>query len=111
MVDFKITKKQKLLEINNEMCHNYYYLICGRIFNEEKTKCRKFKYVEWFDAFEVQDFFEKDFITENDIKEYLNNLEVPYIYYIKDYNDDNGLDEFYDYCNETIDHYNNIIGK
>jgi hypothetical protein len=33
MVDFEITKKQKILEINNDMCHNYYYLIYGRIYN------------------------------------------------------------------------------
>ena len=28
---------------------------------------------------------------------------------IKDYNDTQGLQEFYNYCNETIINYNNII--
>ena len=109
MVDFEITKQRKILEINNDMCHNYYFLIYGRIYNESKTKYKKFKYVEWFDIFDVQDFFEdKEFITEKDVKEYLNNLENGYLTSIKDYEDTKHLQEFYEYCNETINNYNNI---
>ena len=82
MIDFEITKKQKILEVNNEKCHNYYFLIYGKIYNENKTKIRKFKYIQWFDIFDVQEFFEKEFITKNDVMEYSNNLEIPYIYNI-----------------------------
>lgn len=109
MVDFEITKQQKLLEVNNDMVHNYYFLIHGRIYNEGKTRMRKFKYVLWFDIFDVQEFFEdKEYITYDDVLEYRNNLEVPYLYNIKDYNDEKGLEEFYAYCNETINDYNRI---
>ena len=109
MVDFEITKKEKIKEVNNDKCHNYYYLIHGRIYNEGKTRMRKFKYVQWFDIFDVQDFFEdKEWITQEDVREYLNNLEVPYLYNIKNYNDEKGLKEFYEYCNETIEDYNRI---
>lgn len=112
MVDFEITKKQKILEINNDMCHNYYYLIYGRIYNEDKTRMRKFKYIEWFDIFDLQEYFEKDLITKNDIKQYVDNLidnmGCSYIGDIKDYNDTQGLQEFYNYCNETIENYNKI---
>lgn len=109
MIDFKITKQTKILEINNEMCHNYYFLINGRIYNEEKTKYKKFKYVEWFDIFDVQEFFnDKEYITKEDIKDYLNNLENIYLLNIKDYNDTKNLKEFYNYCNETINNYNKI---
>ena len=98
-----------ILEINNDMCHNYYFLVYGRIYNEGKTRMRKFKYVQWFDIFDVQDFFEdKEWITQEDVREYLNNLEVPYLYNIKDYNDEKGLKEFYEYCNKTIEDYNRI---
>lgn len=77
MVDFEITKKQKLLEINNDMCHNYYYLIYGRIYNENKTRYKKFKYVEWFDIFDVQEFFEdKEYITKKDVEEYRDNIGI-----------------------------------
>lgn len=112
MVDFEITKKQKLLEINNDMCHNYYYLIYGRIYNENKTRYKKFKYVEWFDIFDVQEFFEdKEYITKKDVEEYRDNIEIPYLYNIKNYNDEKGLREFYNYCNETIEDYNKIARK
>ena len=109
MVDFKITKTQKIKEVNCDMCHNYYFLIHGRIYNEGKTRYRKFKYVVWFDIFDVQDFFEdKEIIKYDDVLEYLGNLEVPYLYNIKDYNDEKGLKNFYEYCNETIENYNKV---
>ena len=109
MIDFEITKIRKVYEQNNDMCHNYYFVICGRIYNDGKTRMRKFKYVEWFDIFDVMEFFEKDFVTKKDVREYVNNLENGYLYNIKDYNDERGLKEFYNYCNETIKNYNDII--
>lgn len=112
MVDFEITKKQKILEINNETCHNYYYLFYGRIYNENRTRCRKFKYVEWFDIFDLQEYFEKDIITRNDINIYVQNLidnmGSSYICDIKNYYDEKGLQAFYNYCNESINNYNKI---
>lgn len=108
MVNFEITKKQKILEVNNDMCHNYYFLIYGRIYNENKTRYRKFKYIEWFDIFDVMEFFNKEFITKQDIKEYLNNIENGYLTNIENYNDEKHLKEFYKYCNETIENYNKI---
>lgn len=112
MVNFEITKKQKLYEVNNDKCHNYYYLIYGRIYNENKTKYRRFKFVEWFDIFDLQEYYEKDFITNTEIKTYIDNLtnsiSCSYVDDIKDYDDEKGLKEFYNYCNETIGNYNNI---
>ena len=91
------------------MCHNYYYLIYGRIYNESKTRYRKFKYVEFFDIFDLQEYFEKDFITKEDIANYLNDIENVYLMNIKDYNDQKTINEFYAYCNETIENYNKTI--
>lgn len=109
MVDFKITKKQKILEVNNDKAHNFYFLIYGRIYNKEKTRYRKFKFVEWFDIFDLQEYFEKEYITEDDIKQYVNELiDTTNITNIKDYNDKEGLKNFYDFCNDTIRRYNNI---
>lgn len=109
MIDFKITKKQKLYEVNNEKCHNYYYLICGRIYNENKTRYRRFKFVEWFDIFDMQEYYEKDFIYKEDIKNYVDDLSFSYLDSIKSYDNEKSLKEFYNYCNETIENYNNIV--
>ena len=109
MVDYEITKTKKLLEVNNSMCHNYYYLIYGRMINEEKTRMRKFKYVLWFDIFDLQEYYEKDFITKQDIKNYVNELSCSPLEYINDFNDEKNIKDFYKYCNETIQHYNDCI--
>lgn len=111
MVDFKITKTQKLKEVNNSMCHNYYYIIYGRIYNESKTKYRKFKYVIWFDIFDIQEYYEKDFVTKEEIKNYVDDLiySISHTYNIKNFNDEKELKSFYEYCNETIEEYNKIL--
>lgn len=111
MVNYEYTKINKIHEVNNDMVHNYYYIYYGRIYNEDKTKYRKFKYVEWFDVFDVQEAFDKaDYITQEEIKEYAYALaDNCYLTSIKDYNDTKHLKEFYEYCNETIKNYNSII--
>lgn len=101
----KITKKIKLNEICNEMVHNYYYLIHGKILNNEKTKYKPFKFVLFFDAFDIHDYFEIDYYNNNDIKNYIDDLIFAYTDMIKNYNDCN---DFYNLCNETIIKYNNL---
>lgn len=109
MVNFEITKIQKIQEVNNSMCHNFYYLYYGRIYNEKHTKYKKFKYVLWFDVFDVMEYFEKDTFSDKDVKTYASELENNYIYNIKNYEDTEGLKEFYNYCNKTIQDYNNTL--
>jgi hypothetical protein len=109
MIDFKITKKTKILEVNNSACHNYYYLIQGRLFNDQKTKYKKFAYVLMFDIFDLQEYFEKETISKTDIKQYINELENIYLLNIKNYDDKEGIQDFFNYCNETIKKYNKLI--
>ena len=103
------TKIKLLYEQNNDMCHNFYYIYYGRIYNEEHTRYRKFKYVEMFDIFEVQEWYEKDYITKQDIRDYALAIENGYLLAINDYNDTKHLKEFYEYCNDSIKNYNRII--
>lgn len=110
MVNFKITKKEKILEVNNDMCHNYYYLIHGRIYNDGKTKYKKFKYIVWFDIFDLQEFYDKDVIYKSDIANYVDQLENGYLMSIKSYEDTKHIKEFYEYCNETITNFNKSKG-
>jgi len=108
-MEIEYTKIQLLYEQNNSMCHNFYYIYYGRIYNEEHTRYRRFKYVEMFDIFDVQEWYEKDYITKKDIRDYALAIENSYLQSIKDYNDTKHLKEFYDYCRESIENYNRII--
>ena len=107
-LEIKYTKINLLHEHNCDKAHNFYYIYYGKIYNKEHTKYRKFKYIECFDIFDVQDYYEKDYITKEDIRYYALSLENNYLLAIKNYNDTKGLKEFYSYCNETIDNYNKI---
>lgn len=110
MKDFKVklTTHRKILEVNNDKCHNFYYVQYGRIYNSDKTRYRKFKFVLWFDIFDVVEYFDKDIVSKKEITEFANelawNICETYKGNIKSYND---CKAFYDWCNETIDDYNN----
>ena len=108
-MEVEYTKIIKIYEQNNCTCHNFYYLYYGRIYNKEHTKYKKFKYVEWFDIFDLQEYYEKDYITKDDIRNYALTLENGYLLAIKNYNDTKGLKEFYNFCRESIENYNRII--
>ena len=109
MKDFTVefTKLEKKLEVKNDMCYNFYYVQYGRIYNADKTQFRRFKFVFWFDIFDVMEYFDKDIISHTDIIEYAN--EVAWCTYesykenIKSFDD---CQMFYDWCNETINNYN-----
>ena len=109
-MNIKYTKINKLYEQNNDMCHNFYYIYYGRIYNEDNTRYRKFKYIEWFDIFDIQEYYEKTYITNEEIRNYALNMENGYLLGIKDFNDIENLKELYKYCNETIRNYNEIVG-
>lgn len=104
--DIKITKRTLLWEPNNDMCHNYYYLVQGRIYKKvenEYKRYRKFKFVVWFDIFELQEFADKEWVSKDDQLEFVTELAFSRTERIKSYND---VDEFYNDCNESIRDFN-----
>lgn len=116
-MEIKITKRTKVLEINNDMCHNYYYLVNGRIYNDDKTAYRKFKFIPWFDIIDVDEYFNYDDehdvwlenpITQSMIDEYLEECIWAYVSIVTEYDNENQLKHFYQMCNDSIFNYNNI---
>ena len=109
MKDFtvELTTHKKSLEVNNSMCHNFYYLQYGRIYNADKTRMRRFKFVFWFDIFDVMEYFEQDAVSKQEINEYANEIawstSETYQGGIKSFDN---CQVFYDWCNETIVGYN-----
>lgn len=115
-MEIKITRREKLLEIKNDMCHNYYYLVNGRIYNDDKTAYRKFKFIPWFDIFDVIEYFNGDDgdemydipITQEMIEEYLEECIWAYVGIVTEYDNENQLRNFYDMCDDSISNYNRI---
>lgn len=111
MKDFTIelTTHKKIGEVNNSMCHNYYYVQHGRIYNAEHKRYRKFKFVVWFDIFDVQEWADKDFVTNKDVAECASEFAWGCVEsnsdLIKSYDD---CQAFYDWCNQTIKDYNRL---
>lgn len=109
MKDFtvELTTRKKIYEVNNSMCHNFYYAQYGRIYNAEHKRFRKFKFVLWFDIFDVMEYFEKDSVTKREIAEFANESAWSMCEasksLIKSYDD---CQAFYDWCNETINDFN-----
>lgn len=103
--EVKITKTSKLLEVNNDMVHNFYYLVYGRIINKDKTKYKKFKFVLFYDIFDLQEYWDDIVITKDMEKEYRNELIFNMVSTIKSYDD---TIDFYELCNNTIKNYNKI---
>ena len=104
-----VTKRVKWLEVNNDMCHNYYYLVYVRIYNANKTRYRKAKFVVFFDAQDVAEWANPygDCCTysQEDIDDLLDNEIMNTCDLIKSYDD---TAEFYNYCRQTINRFNSV---
>ena len=85
------------------MVHNFYFLIKGRMYNNSKTESKKFKFVIWFDVFELLEYFESDTYSESDIYDFLNDLTANELSLIKSYDD---CQDFYNKCHQSIDKFN-----
>lgn len=108
MEDHKITKIQKLKEVNNDMCHNFYYLVYFRLYNKEHTHYKHGKFVIWFDIFDVQEFYleedETRGVTKDEIKQYASEIAIStFETYYKSYEKTEDLQEF---CKSSIEDYN-----
>lgn len=104
-MDIKITKIKKLYEVNNCMAHNYYYLVNGRVYDNNHQYFKKFKFVLWYDDFDLQDYFdtENEEINEKEYRE--NNAYTIIESLIQDFNK---CDDLIEYCNKTITDYNSL---
>ena len=103
----ELTTHKKIHEVNNDMCHNYYYVQHGRIYNADHTRLRRFHFILWFDIFDVCEYFDNYAVTKQDIARYASEYAWSYCEgqsnLIKSYDN---CQAFYDWCNETINNYN-----
>lgn len=102
-----ITKMRLIREVNNDMCHNFYYEVRFRIYTG-KTHYYKGNFVIWFDTDDLaMEYPEKDIYTKADIRNYANELAWGFMDLAprKNINAET-LRPFYEECSRTIDNYN-----
>lgn len=109
----EITKITKIKEINNEWAHNFYMVVNGRTYNDEHKRYYTWHFVEWFDIFDLQEWFEDENgkipkLNEQRQKEYARELAWAFIdgEGWRDYQNNEQRDKFINACNETIIDYN-----
>ena len=104
----KITRRQLIHEVhNNTVGDQYYYVVHGKILNDERSLRRRFKFVVWFDGDDLWDFFGEDY-TSDRILEYVDSVIDSYTCLIVDF--DNCY-TFYKACDESIEKYNEMIKR
>lgn len=104
-----ITKVELIREVRNDMCHNWYYLCHGRIYTENRKQYQKFRYIIWYDVFDVCEWYDKDSVSKSELREYANELAVSFIPNWNMVATD--CKSFLDDCNHTINRYNDVYGN
>lgn len=100
----KITTANKIYEFRNRSIFNYYYLICGRLINDENSKFRPFKFVLYFDTNDVGEHANKlpKYVDKKDISNYIDYITSEFFGMINSYDD---CTKFFNICKRTIDDY------
>ena len=102
----EITRKRLVREVNNDMCHNYYYEFRFRVYTNE-THYFKGNFVLWFDVQDVGEFFDKDVVTKKEIAEYADEVGCSFLSNAPSKNvSAETMRQFYDDCRKTIEDYN-----
>lgn len=78
------------------------YLIHGKIYNEDNSKFRNFRFVVWLDINNMEISINELF--NNKLNNYINRILSLIINY-------NEVDNFYNYCNNSINKWNEKLNK
>lgn len=106
-MEIKITRRQFLKAIGNEWCdHINFWLIHGRIYSDDGTRYRKFKFVAEVN-FSCDGWDEENdrAYTESEI---LEDIIFSYVDTIHGYDD---CKDFFDLCNASIDRWNDGVHR
>lgn len=97
-----------LREVNNDMVHNYYWLVRVRVVCDGRVFRSRF--VVWHDVDDVCDYFERDSVTKSLVKKYAGEIAGgPLSFLGGDGGNEftrSGWGVFVEWCNNTICDYN-----
>ncbi len=103
--DCRITKIRMIREVNNCMCHNFYFEIKWRVYAGELAYYRG-NFVVWFDTDDLYDFYEKDTFSKADVKGYAEELAGCFLSDAPLNPTAETMRPFFAKCRESIEHYN-----
>ena len=118
-MQYKVTKASQIFEVNNDMCHNYYWLFYVKF--TDGTHKVNMKFVLWDSLEDICEYFydeddEEEFagVTKGQIREYMLERAYTTIDSYIGYDVENKtlndcidkLKAFRTFCNKTIDDYN-----
>lgn len=101
-----VTRRYLYHEVNNDMCHTYYYLVYVRIYNADRTRYRKAKFIVWVNGEDVCEFVDADTYKKSDIANLVDEIAYSEFDVINSYDD---TKDFYDFCNRSIQRFNAVF--
>lgn len=113
-LNYKITKYQLLYENYNDMECNNYCLIHFKFYAKDHQHFRRFKMIVNVDDYDLQEYFEEEYNGSKKQKLvlaciYADDIFNSYFHNEEDYYNEQKIKEFINYCNDTIEKYNNKV--
>lgn len=106
-MEIKITKKEILQEMDNEMCTFKEYLVHFKLLDDTRKFYKKGKFVQAIEHNEIFEYADKDYLTEQQQNKITNEILIDIISsYCENFEDTKELAKF---CNDTIKEYNQSI--
>lgn len=106
-MEIKITKKEILQQMDNEMTTYKEFLVHFRLLNETKKCYKKGKFVQVIYHNDPFEYADKDYLTEQQQNKITNEILIDIISsYCENFEDTKELAKF---CNDTIKEYNKSI--
>lgn len=109
--DVDMTSCAKFHEVNNDMTHNFYFLVKVRVWTGRGTFFRR-RFVVWFDTGDLGEYYsDKDTFSKKDIQNYARDIAWSFIEGLPVSKECNmeSIADFTERCKETIYNYNAIV--
>lgn len=106
-MEIKITKKEILQEMDNEMCTFKKYLIHFKLLDATRKFYKKGKFIHTIEHDEIFEYANRDYLTELQQSKIANEILIDIISgYCENFEDTKELQKF---CNDTIKEYNKSV--
>lgn len=108
-MEVKITKKTLLDSYSTSVCSGDWWLINGRIYNDDKTRYCRFRFVLWFDP--VNDMWDSETETEILYDDYMWDSIWAFCDCLGYDYDEQRIYRFVDKCNDSIEMWNDHVKR